>query len=76
MRVAGRCANGRNCAWLLWFASGGVASMISTLNVAYHVKEARSWFKVRSIALGLTLIISVLIFFALCIVLAGGILID
>jgi membrane protein len=60
----------------LWFASGGVASMISTLNVAYRIKEARSWFKVRAIALGLTLMISVLIFLALCIVLVGGTLID
>jgi len=60
----------------LWFASGGVASMISALNVAYRVKEARSWFKVRAIAVGLTLMISILIFSALCIVLAGGILID
>jgi membrane protein len=60
----------------LWFASGGVASMISALNVAYRIKEARSWFKVRAIALGLTLMISILIFSALCIVLAGGILID
>jgi len=60
----------------LWFASGGVASMISALNVAYRIKEARSWFKVRAMALGLTLMISILIFSALCIVLVGGILID
>lgn len=60
----------------LWFASGGVVSMISALNVAYRVKEARPWFKVRAIAIGLTLMISILIFFALCIVLAGGTLID
>ena len=60
----------------LWFASGGVASMMSTLNVAYRMKETRSWFKVRAIALGLTLLISILIFSALCIVLAGGTLID
>jgi membrane protein len=60
----------------LWLASAGVASMISTLNVAYRVKEVRSWFKVRAIALGLTLLISILMFLALCIVLAGGTLID
>src|SRR5713101_3126089 len=28
----------------LWFASGGVASMISALNAAYRIREARSWF--------------------------------
>jgi len=60
----------------LWFASSGVASMISALNASYHVKESRSWFKVRAIALGLTLMISILIFSALSIVLAGGALID
>jgi membrane protein len=60
----------------LWFASGGVASMISTLHVAYRVKEDRSWFRVRAIALGLTLVISILIFSALCLVLVGGIMID
>jgi membrane protein len=60
----------------LWFASGGVASMISTLHVAYRIKEVRSWFKVRAMALGLTLVISILIFSALCLVLVGGILID
>ena len=50
--------------------------MISSLNVAFRIKESRSWFKVRAIALGLTLVISILIFAALCIVLVGGILID
>ncbi len=56
----------------LWFASGGVVSMISTLNVVYHVREARSWFKVRAIAIGLTLALSVFILAALFIVFVGG----
>jgi membrane protein len=60
----------------LWFASGGVASLISALNAAYRTREARSWLKVRAIALGLTLVISVLIFSALCIVLVSGRLVD
>jgi membrane protein len=60
----------------LWFASGGVASLISALNVARRTEEPRSWFKVRAIALGLTLVISVLIFSALCIVLVSGRLVD
>ncbi len=47
----------------LWFASGGVVSMISTLNVVYHVREARSWFKVRAIALGLLLALPAAILF-------------
>jgi membrane protein len=60
----------------LWFASGGVRSMISALNLAYRVQEARSWIKVRAIALGLTLLISVLLFAALFLVLVSGHFID
>ena len=60
----------------LWIASGGMASMISALNVAYHARESRSWIKVRAIAVGLTLLISILIFSALCLVLVSGSLID
>jgi membrane protein len=60
----------------LWFASGGIASMISSLNVVYRVRETRSWFKVRTMALGLTLAISILLFLALVMVLLGGHLVD
>jgi membrane protein len=60
----------------LWFASGGVASMISTLNVVYRVRETRSRIRVRAIALGLTLAISILLLCALVIVLVGGRLLD
>src|SRR5580692_7653291 len=60
----------------LWFASGGMASMISALNAAYHARESRSWFKVRATAVGLTLLISILIFSALCLVLLSGSLVD
>jgi membrane protein len=60
----------------LWFASGGVNSMISTLNVVYRVRETRSWIKARAIALGLTLAISILLLSALVTVLAGGYLVD
>jgi len=42
----------------LWFASGGVHSMISSLNSANHIPETRPWWKVRSLALGLTLLLS------------------
>ena len=56
----------------LWFASGAVSSMISALNLAYGVRESRSWIKVRAITVGLTLLISGLLFAALLIVLAGS----
>jgi len=56
----------------LWFASGGMSSMISTMDVIYHVRESRSWFRGRIIALGLTIAISILLLTSLFIVLAGG----
>ena len=56
----------------LWFASGGMASMISGLNGVYEVRESRSWFKVRINALALTVAISILIISALAAVLAGS----
>jgi membrane protein len=56
----------------LWFASSGMSSMMSTLDGAYEVKETRSFVKVRLIALGLTIAISVLVIVALLAVLGGG----
>ena len=55
----------------LWFASGGMSSMISTLNAVYHVRESRSWFRGRVIALGLTIAILTLLITSLVIMLAG-----
>ena len=60
----------------LWFGSGGISSMISTLNGAYHVRESRSWLRIRAVALGLTVAISILLLAALFILLAGGQLVD
>ena len=56
----------------LWFASGGMSSMISALDGAYEVHERRSWLKVRAIALALTAAITALIISALVAVLAGS----
>lgn len=60
----------------LWFVSGGISSMISSLNSAYHVRETRSWFKVQAIAIGLSLLISGLLFAALFMVLIGSHFVD
>jgi membrane protein len=56
----------------LWFNSGGVAAMISSLNAAYRLRESRSWLKVRGVALGLALAISILLILALGLVLVSG----
>ena len=56
----------------LWCVSSCICSMISALNAAHRVREARPWFKVRAIALGLSLLISTLLVTALFMVLAGS----
>lgn len=55
----------------LWFSSGAISSMISTLNATYRAPDSRSWLKIRAIALGLTLVLVVFLLFALFTVLAG-----
>ncbi len=60
----------------IWLISGGVASIISSLNMAFRVKESRGWFKVRAIAIVLTVVISILILAALGIVLISGDFVD
>jgi membrane protein len=56
----------------IWFASGGMNSMISALSGVYKVKETRSWLEVRTISFVLTIAISFLIILALIVVLSGG----
>jgi len=55
----------------LWFASGGMSSMISTLNAAYRVRESRTFLRYRALALGLTIAIAILLVSALFLVLVG-----
>ena len=59
-----------------WGVSGGVNAMIKSLNRAYRVRETRSWFKVRALALGLSALISVLLLTALFMALAGNYFVD
>lgn len=56
----------------LWFASSGMNSIISILNVVYRVPEARSWFRVRAMAFVLTLVMAILLLAALLLVLLGS----
>jgi membrane protein len=60
----------------LWFGSGGISSMISTLNAAYSVRESRSWLRIRATAFALTVAISLLLLAALFVLLAGGHFVD
>jgi len=54
----------------LWSASSAFAGLTSALNVAYGVRERRPWWKVRLLAIGLTVALS--FFMILAFVLAVG----
>jgi membrane protein len=56
----------------LWAASGGMRAMSKALNVAYGVRENRSWWHERLLALGLTLALGALIVVALTLLLYGS----
>jgi len=79
IELAANASNGKLTAGILlavWFASGGVSSMISALNLAYGAREQRSWLRVRATALFLTLFISILLLASLILVLLSGHLLD
>ncbi|HEX4919377.1 MAG TPA: YihY/virulence factor BrkB family protein [Candidatus Bathyarchaeia archaeon] len=55
----------------LWAASSGMASVMIALNVAYHVRETRPWWKRRLIAVVLTLGFALLVLTALILLIFG-----
>ena len=55
----------------IWAASGGFASMMEALNVAYDVEEKRPFWKTRPLAIGLTFLIGFLLIVALALMLVG-----
>ena len=55
----------------LWTSSSGMAAIISTVNQAYHVREGRPWWRVRLMALGLTIALTSLVLVSLATALAG-----
>jgi len=55
----------------LWAASNGMTAISESLNAAYELKETRPWWKVRLVAIGLTLALSFLIISSLVLVLYG-----
>ena len=55
----------------LWSSSAALVSIVGALNRAYDIEEGRPWWKVRLIAIGLTLGVAVTVLIALSLVLAG-----
>jgi len=55
----------------IWSASSGFAAVIEALNVAYDVPETRSYWKTRSLAIGLTFLIGLLLIVALGVMVVG-----
>jgi membrane protein len=55
----------------LWVASSGFASLIDALNIAYDVPETRAYWKTRSLAVALTLLIGSLVVIGLGVTLLG-----
>jgi membrane protein len=55
----------------LWSASGGFASAIEALDVAYEVEEGRPFWVTRPLAIGLTLLVGVLFLIAFAVMVVG-----
>jgi membrane protein len=56
----------------LWSAATGTSVMISVCNVAYGVRDSRPFFKVRGLAVLLTIALAILVISALTIFVFGG----
>ncbi|HEX8286743.1 MAG TPA: YihY/virulence factor BrkB family protein [Pyrinomonadaceae bacterium] len=56
----------------LWVASSGIAAISDSLNAMYGVKESRPFWRVRLVAVSLTISLALLIVSALLIILYGG----
>ena len=55
----------------LWSSSSGMTAIIDTLNQAYHVREGRSWWRVRLVAVGLTVVLIAFALLAVALVMIG-----
>jgi membrane protein len=55
----------------LWSTSNAVVSMCSTLNAAYDITESRPWWKVRLVAISLTIGLAFFILVSMTLVVAG-----
>jgi membrane protein len=55
----------------LWSSSAAVVSIVGALNRAYDIEEGRPWWKVRLLAIGLTLGVAAFVLVALSLILLG-----
>jgi membrane protein len=55
----------------LWSSSSAMTAIIDTLNQAYHVREGRSWWRVRLLAVGLTVVLIVFALIGVALVMIG-----
>ena len=55
----------------LWSSSAALVSIVGALNRAYDIEEGRPWWKVRLVAIGLTVWVAVTVVVALTLVLVG-----
>jgi membrane protein len=55
----------------LWSSSAAVVAIIGSLNRAYDIEEGRPWWKVRLIAIGITIGLAVLVLASFTLVVAG-----
>lgn len=58
----------------LWSSSAALVSIIDALNKAYDIEEQRPWWKVRLVAIGLTVGLAVFVVAAFTLVMAGPVL--
>ncbi len=55
----------------LWSVSSGVTAIITTMNQVYDIQEGRPWWRVRLIAVGLTIALTVFVVVSFVLVLVG-----
>ena len=55
----------------LWSSSAAVVAIIGSLNRAYDIEEGRPWWKVRLVAIGLTVALALMVLLSFGLILAG-----
>jgi membrane protein len=55
----------------LWSSSSALVGLIGALNTAYDIKEGRAWWKVRLLAMGLTIALAIFVLISSTLVIAG-----